>query len=352
MEAKNANRLLLPLLVTVAVVVLCLFVFWPILKTVLFAATLAVVLTPYYRWLERRLWGVEPPRWKQALTAGIMSVMSIVILAVLFLVAVIIVVRNFDLLSGFAQKVASVAEKWCRESLGVNFDLKDAVATRAADLFGYVQGFFFAATGFLVRVVIFVASLYFFLRHGGELIESIRGSLSGEQREVFERFVKPAHAVLYAIYVVHVGTAIITFILAIPFFALIGFSDIVFWSLLCAVFQLVPVLGPSLIMFSIAAYAFATGDSTAGTLCLAVGYPVVAVVPDVVFRPIMMGRKVKLSALLLLLGFIGGLMSAGAIGFIIGPLLLVMLSEALVLASERLREHNEANQAGQSGADS
>lgn len=348
MEDKRANRILLPLLVTAVVVVLCVFVFWPILKTVLFAATMAAVLTPYYRWLERRVWGSAPSRWKQALTAGVMSVMSIVVLAVLFLVAVIIVVRNFELLSRFAQEVASLAEKWGREALGVNFDLRDAVATRAADLFGYVQGFLVAASGFLVRVVIFVASLYFFLRHGGQLVESIRQSLSGEQRDVFERFIQPAHAVLYAIYVVHVGTAVITFILALPFFALIGFSDILFWSLLCAVFQLVPVLGPSMIMFSIAAYAFATGDSTAGTLCLAVGYPVVAVVPDVVFRPIMMGRKVKLSALLLLLGFIGGLMSAGAIGFILGPLLLVMLSEALALASERLREHNEAKQTNQS----
>lgn len=309
---------------------------------------MAVVLTPYYQWLERKLWGSSPRRWKQALTAGVMSIMSIVILAVLFFVAVIIVVRNFDLLSGFAQEVALLAEKWGKESLGVSFDLKDAVATRATDLFGYVQGFLVAATGFLVRVIIFVASLYFFLRHGGELIESIRVSLSGEQKEVFERFVQPAHAVLFAIYVVHVGTAVITFILALPFFALIGFSDILFWSLLCAVFQLVPVLGPSLIMFSIAAYAFATGNNTAGTLCLAVGYPVVAVVPDVVFRPIMMGRKVKLSALLLLLGFIGGLMSVGAIGFILGPLLLVMLSEALVLSSERLREHNEIKLTNQS----
>jgi len=141
--------------------------------------------------------------------------------------------------------------------------------------------------------------------------------------------------------VVHVWTALLTFVLALLFFRLVGFEDILFWSLLCGVFQLIPILGPSLIMFAIAAYAFAIGDTAQGVLCLAVGYPVVAFAPDVVFRSIMMGRRAKFSALLLLLGFIGGLVSLGAIGFILGPFVLVLLAEAAKFASERMREHNK-----------
>ena len=99
-----------------------------------------------------------------------------------------------------------------------------------------------------------------------------------------------------------------------------------------------------MIMFAIAAYAFAKGDSTAGILCLTVGYPVVALVPDVIFRPIMMGRQARFSALLLLLGFIGGLASMGAIGFILGPLALTMLAQALGFASERMKAHYGARE--------
>ena len=334
-----------------SILLLCVFLFWPILKTLIFSATAAVVLTPYYRRLTRKLWGENPRPWKQALTAGVFAAISIIVIVLLLTAAVIVVVDNFDLLKGFAVEVASVVQGWLSDTLGAEVDLKQSVAERAQALLGYVQSIFFTAVAFTVKLVIFVLSLYFLLRHGGELVENIRQSLAERHREVLNRFIKSIYSVLYAIYVVHAGTAALTFVLALPFFALIGFSDhLIFWSILCGAFQLVPVLGPSMIMFSIAAYAFATGDSTAGVLCLTVGYPVVALVPDVVFRPIMMGRQARFSALLLLLGFIGGLASMGAIGFILGPLVLTLLAQSLGFASERMRAHYGAREEGPANA--
>jgi predicted PurR-regulated permease PerM len=339
-KETRSEHLKLSVVIAAALLVLCVFLFWPVMKTLLFAATVAVVLTPFYRWVQRRLWGENPRPWKQALGAGAVVTVTVAVLLILLAVAVVIVIDNFDLLKNFAVQVAALVQGWLGDSLGLKFDFKQAVADRADALFGYVRSMFFAATDFFIKFVIFIAALYFCLRSGGELVENVRRSLSQSHREVFDRFVKSAYSVLYAIYVVHVGTAVITFVLALPFFALIGYSDhLFFWSLLCCVFQLVPLLGPSIIMFSISAYAFATDDTTAGVLCLALGYPVVAVVPDVVFRPIMMGRGVKLSPLLLLLGFIGGVASMGAIGFVLGPLALTLLAESLEFASERMRSH-------------
>lgn len=343
-EGKRTQHLALSVAIAGSVLVLCVFLFWPILKTLIVAATVAVVLIPYYRWVERKLWGESPKHWKQALTAGAIVALSVVIIVLLLGITVLVVVDNFELLKNFAVKVASVVQEWLSDSSGTEVNLQQAVADRAQELLGYVQSIFFAATGFAVRLMIFVASLYFLMRHGGELVENIRQSFSERHREVFNRFANSMYSVLYAIYVVHVATAVITFVLALPFFALIGFKNILFWSLVCAIFQLIPIVGPSLIMFAIAAYAFAIGDSTGGILCLTVGYPVVAVVPDVVFRPIMMGRQAKLSALLLLLGFIGGLVSMGAIGFVLGPLALALLAESLRFASERMKAHYGAEE--------
>ena len=347
MEDRRTEHLTLSVAIAVGILVVCVFIFWPVLKTLVFAATVAVVLTPFYRRLERKLWGEDPRPWKQALTAGLVTIVTIAVLVLLLAVVVVVVVDNFELLRDFATEVASIIQGWLTDALGAEFDLKQAVSKHAQALLGYVQSIFIAATGFVVRFVIFVAALYFLLRHGGKLVENIRQSLGQKHREVLDRFIKSAYSVLYAIYVVHVGTALVTFVLALPFFALTGYTEhLIFWSLLCGIFQLVPVLGPSVIMFAIAAYAYATGDSRAGILCLAVGYPLVAVVPDWVFRPIMMGRRAKLSALLLLLGFIGGLVSMGAIGFVLGPLALTLLAEALSFASERMRAHYGASGKG------
>lgn len=344
---KRTEHLKLSITIAAAIVVLCVFLFWPILKTVILAATVAVVIVPYQRWTSRKLWGENPRPWQEALTAGLYAVKAVVVVAILLALAVILVVNNFELLKKFVVEVATVIQGWLSDGLGAEIDLAKMVAESAQQLLGYVQSIFLTALDFFIKLVIFVLSLYFFLRHGGALIENIRQSLPEHHREVFNRFVKTSHSVLFAIYVIHVGTALLTFVVAVPFFWLAGFSDVFFWSLLCGVFQLIPVLGPSLIMFAIAAYAFATGDNTTqGILCLAVGYPVVALAPDIVFRSIMMSRQVKFSALLLLLGFVGGLVSMGAIGFIIGPFVLALLAESANFASERMREHNKAQPKG------
>ena len=47
-----------------------------------------------------------------------------------------------------------------------------------------------------------------------------------------------------------------------------------------------------------------------------------------------------------LLGFVGGIVSLGIIGFVVGPFVLVLLAEALSFASEKMREHNRASGAG------
>jgi predicted PurR-regulated permease PerM len=167
--------------------------------------------------------------------------------------------------------------------------------------------------------------------------EAIRDILPPPHQALFDRFAEVTHSSLYGIYVVHVATALITVVLAFPFFHFIGFGDqVLFWSLLCGTFQLIPVLGPSLIMVAIAIFAFAQGDSNTGFVVLLVGYPVVAGLPDLVFRPLMLRSGMKVGASVLILGFFAGVVSMGMIGFILGPLILKLLLEALTLTQEKL----------------
>ena len=164
---KRTENLTLSLAIAVAVLVLCVVLFWPILKSVIFAATVAVVLSPYYHWLERKLWGEKARPWKKALTAGLLTVAAVVVVAVLLVVAVVLVVDNFALLKEFVVKVASVIQGWLGDVFGAEINLAKIVADSAQQLFGYVQSIFLAALDLLVKIVIFVLSLYFFLRHGG-----------------------------------------------------------------------------------------------------------------------------------------------------------------------------------------
>ena len=313
--------------------------FWPVARTLLFAATLSVVLVPPMTRLETRLWGAEGRSGRHAFMSLAVTLATLAALLLAAALVVFIFVRNFEVLEDFGTQVAARVEETAQNLLGTPFDLQ-ARATESLDqLLGYVRGPSVVPAGVLVHRVIFATALLLSLRHGNRIREALREALPVPRQHLFDRFAGVTHSSLYAIYVVHVATALITVVLAVPFFYLIGFGEhVLFWSFLCGSFQLVPVLGPSLIMVAIAIYGFSQGDPTTGLLVLFVGYPVVAALPDFFFRPFLLRTRMKIEAAVLILGFFAGIVSVGMIGFVLGPLMLKLLVEALRLTREELAE--------------
>jgi len=309
--------------------------FWPVAKTLLFAATLSVILVPPMAGLEGRFWSEEGGSGRHTLMALVFTLLALGALLLAAALVVYIFVRNLGVLENFGVQVAAKVEEVAQDLFKTPFDLQ-ARATESLDqLVGYIQGTFVVAAGVLVDLIIFTSALFLLLRHGPAIRRSIGESLPRAWHDLFDRFARVIHSSLFSIYVVHVATAIITVFLAIPFFYLIGFGEhVLFWSFLCGAFQLIPVLGPSLIMVAIAIYGFAQGDATTGLLVLLVGYPLVAALPDFFFRPLMLRSRMKMEPAILILGFFAGIVSMGMIGFVLGPLLLKLLVEALRVSRE------------------
>lgn len=311
--------------------------FFPVMKSVLFAATLSVIMVPPLGAVEDRLGLDETAPHRRTLLALAATFLSLVVLAVVAALVVFVFVRNAGILEDFGIQVAAKIEEVSGDLLGAPFDLRSRAGESMDQLLGYVQGTFALAAGLLVDLLIFASALYIFLRHGRRIRDAIRSALPDSHHPLFQRFSRATHSSLYAIYVVHVTTAVITVILAVPFFYLIDFGEhVLFWSILCGSFQLVPILGPSLIMVAIAIYAFAQGDTTTGFLVLLLGYPVVGGLPDLFFRPLLMRSGMKIDAGILILGFFAGIVSMGMIGFVLGPLLLKLLVETFKLSGEEL----------------
>jgi predicted PurR-regulated permease PerM len=80
-----------------------------------------------------------------------------------------------------------------------------------------------------------------------------------------------------------------------------------------------------MIMVLLGIYALAAGDYRAGVLIAIIGYPIVCAVPDLFFRPIMMGKRASIHPAIMWVGFFGGLWVMGLVGFVLGPLILALL---------------------------
>jgi predicted PurR-regulated permease PerM len=146
---------------------------------------------------------------------------------------------------------------------------------------------------------------------------------------------------LHAVLVVHLLIVALTFGLAIPFFWVLGYGHVVYLSLTTALCELVPVLGASIPMVILLLYSFAIGDIRGFFIVFFIGYLVVALLPELSVRPILMGRRTHLSPYLMFFGFLGGILVLGISGFLLGPL-------ALAVAASWYKVH-KADQASSSG---
>lgn len=190
------------------------------------------------------------------------------------------------------------------------------------------SGFFSVLSGFtaaIFNIIIFFLVLFIFLLFGENIWRDLLASVPDATKTFVNHIEEISSNTLYSIYIVHISTSVITFLLAIPFFYVLGYGHIIFWSLIVALFQLIPIVGPTLIMIFLGIYALALGDYRAGALIAILGYPVVCAVPDLLFRPIVMGKRASIHPAIMWVGFFGGLWIMGIVGFVIGPLVLALL---------------------------
>jgi predicted PurR-regulated permease PerM len=101
---------------------------------------------------------------------------------------------------------------------------------------------------------------------------------------------------------------------------------------------LVPMLGTVIVTVPATIYLIATGHIVAATGFLLWGLLIVGLVDNFV-RPKVLERETKLHPLLLLLSVLGGINFFGALGFILGPILLSLLFTLLEMYKKDFKKY-------------
>lgn len=138
---------------------------------------------------------------------------------------------------------------------------------------------------------------------------------------------------LYGIYVLQAATAFGTAIVAAGVFWALGYDGVLTLAIVAGVLQFVPVLGPSLLIVVLAAVDLAAGATTWAILVLVVGGILIGAAPDAVIRPRLAAWAADLPTSLYSIGFVGGVLTVGAIGVIAGPLVVALVVELVDLLS-------------------
>ncbi len=311
----------------IALVVLTAVLLAEILPTVVFAITVAYVLYPLRQQLVRR--GVPRRLASAAATAvGFLVVVLLVVPSLYVLYrrrmelfetlgrlpeSVPIAVGGFELVVEMAP-LLDTAQVWARQ-LGIEI---------AA-----------AAPRLVLSFAVFTFLVYGILSRPNAVRKATFRVVPPEYHDIPMRLHARTRTTLYSIYVLQATTAAATFLLAFVLFWSLGYDSPFVLAVVAGMLQFIPVVGPSVLIVLLAASDLMLGDPTRAVAVLVLGLFVVSFIPDAVIRTQLADRTGEISAGLYFVGFVGGILTVGAIGLIVGPLVVSLLLEVVDLLAER-----------------
>lgn len=197
------------------------------------------------------------------------------------------------------------------------------------------SGAFFAGVlGVVVELTLTLLLLFFFLRDGeGAVARGLPLIPLSAERKV--HLVGHLSAVTRAVALGTLLTAVCQGTLVGLSFAFTGLPSPVVFGVLATLAALIPVVGSALVWVP-AALVLAAHDRAGAAVFLGFWGLVVVSLVDNIVRPLVVSGRAQISTLPVLLGLIGGLATFGAIGIILGP---VVIALALALFRFAEEEH-------------
>jgi predicted PurR-regulated permease PerM len=299
-----------------------------VLGTILFALTVAYVLNPVQGWLTRR--GLS--EWTAAVAATLIGFVSAI--AVFAPIVLTLYVRIDEVIALVEEvppeipvtvlEMTYVIDVGEAQTLAVTV-LRDAGVSLASSL-----------PVLAIKFALFVILLFAVLYKGDAASRAAVAPVPHEYRDVVYALAKRARETLYAIYVLQLATSVTSLAIGYPLFWLLGYEMAFTLALFAAILQFVPIIGPSLLIVPIALFHVAEGDPVAAALVAVLGIGLVAWFPDVAVRPRLARRSAGLPGSLYFVGFTGGLFTLGAIGIVVGPLIVAVFIEAIDLLAHEV----------------
>jgi predicted PurR-regulated permease PerM len=146
---------------------------------------------------------------------------------------------------------------------------------------------------------------------------------------------------IYALIIVQISSAFIAFLLAIPFFFLLGVDDPLLFATLIGFAALVPLVGAEALILLFALYFMSLGNTGSAVITLFVGYPLLSGWIELIYGPVMMGKRVAIPVIMMMIGILAGVPFLGIAGFIVGPVLVALaVTGYKILAEETGKPEN------------
>jgi predicted PurR-regulated permease PerM len=331
MKIKNLNVYFF-MLVLLGISWATFYLFEPFLSAIIVAAILAATFHSSYEHLSRK---TGKRRLSSLLTC--LLVLFIIVLPTIIIIGLIANEINgiyTKLVLGdhfYQNKILGSVEAF-RNSIFVktmNLDkfldqaqINKSIESISGGIFSLIQTIYQNVIASAIWVFVMFFTLYYFLVESKAIIKKIM-YLSPLKDEYEELLTNKFHSMVRATIK---GTIIVGFVQGIlggAMFAIAGVPSFVIWGVVMIVLSMIPVLGSGLVWAPVGLIMLLTGNIWQGVFILAFGGIVISFV-DNVLRPKLVGGDTEIHPLLVFFATLGGILSFGVIGFVLGPVIMAL----------------------------
>jgi predicted PurR-regulated permease PerM len=204
---------------------------------------------------------------------------------------------------------------------------REQILTRAGDIIDTLGTFLVGSLSdatrgtvtFVFHAVLFLYTMFFLLMDGPAMLRAILAHLplrDTEKEQMKDRFLAMTRATIKGTIIIGIIQGMLS---GLAFWA-VGIPDAIFWGVVMVVLSILPVVGGALVWVPACIILAVTGEFLKALLLAGFCSLVVGSV-DNILRPRLVGRDTKMHDLVILFSTLGGIITFGPIGFIVGPIL-------------------------------
>jgi predicted PurR-regulated permease PerM len=325
--------------VLMAVVAFVLIVpFW---QAIAWGVALSIIAHPLFKWLNRFM-NETVAALLTTLATLLFLVLPLVVLGIALYGEVGHLQAELELQaadSGDAFSVTRLVEQANAQiqpylqSIGVkDVDLREIVARIPNALLGSAPQIATAVVKGVITFVFAMLLLFFILRDGKKLYTPSLDLLPlprEKSGEIYDTVYDTVHATFIGIVLVAIlqGT-----LLGITFWAM-GLPAPLLWGAVAILLCMIPFAGAPIIWLPTSLILASQGHWLQAVILAAVGVGVIGLI-DNVFKPVIIGMRVKLHPMAVALAIFGGIATMGPVGILVGPVVLSVLLGAVHVIRE------------------
>lgn len=325
MNTTSIERYFLFILLLITII-LTLLILSPFLTMFILAAAFAVVLTPLYRWIKRRLVGN---------IAWLASIITVIIFLLflcvpLFFIGKEIFFQTEDMYyslvnSGnsnqFIESANVSINNWLPE--GFEIDLNSKITEIISSLSNNLAQFFTSTINSILMFSLMIFTLFYLLKDGQKWEKSLIKILPLSDEKInfiVSDLKKSINRIFKGSFIIALAQGV----LAWGGFMVFGVPNAIIWAVVAGIASFIPTIGTSIVSIPAILFLFFTGMELQALGLLIWSVLLIGTI-DNILNPYIISKDTSIPSLLVLLSILGAISFIGPLGILVGPLVLSLL---------------------------